>query len=77
MCILRLSLVSNLCEHQTKAVFEQKLIVGWGEHKMVFDESVFRVYCDEGDWGLNFLSAVFCRAFISNPEKYFSCRLVM
>ena len=71
MCILRLSLVSNLCEHQTKAVFEQKLMVGGGELKMVFDESVFRVYCDGGDWGLNFLSVVFCRAFISNLANIF------
>jgi len=33
---------SNLCEHQTKAVFDLKLMVGWGEHKVVLDESGFR-----------------------------------
>ena len=66
-----LLLVSKLCEDQTKAVFDLKLMVGGGEHKMVFEESVFRVYCDGGDWGLNFQSVVFCRAFISNPARIF------
>ena len=31
-------------------------MVGWGEHKVVLDESGFRVYCGSVDWGLNFLS---------------------
>ena len=58
MCNLRLLRVSNLCEHQTKAVFDLKLIVGWGEHKVVVNEGGFIVYSVEVDWGLNFLSAV-------------------
>ena len=58
MCNLRLLRVSNLCEHQTKAVFDLKLIVGWGEHKVVVNEGGFRVYSVEVDLGLNFLSAV-------------------
>ena len=39
----RLCRASNLCEHRTKAVFELKLMVGWGEHKVVVDEGGFRV----------------------------------
>ena len=39
-----------------KAVFELKLMVGWGEHKVVLDEGGFRPYCVGVDWGLNFLS---------------------
>ena len=31
-------------------------MVGWGEHKVVLDESGCRVYCDGGDCALNFLS---------------------
>ncbi len=58
MCNLRLLRVSNLCEHQTKAVFDLKLIVGWGEHKVVVNEGGFRVYSVEVDFSLNFLSAV-------------------
>ena len=58
MCNLRLLRVSNLCEHQTKADFDLKLIVGWGEHKVVVNEGGFRVYSVEVDLGLNFLSAV-------------------
>ena len=42
LCICRLLRVSNLCEHQTKAVFDLKLMVGWGEHEVVLDESGFR-----------------------------------
>ena len=30
LCNFRLFRASYLCEHQTKAVFGQKLIVGWG-----------------------------------------------
>ena len=46
---------TNLCEHQTKAVFDLKLMVGLGEHKVVLDESGFSAYCFDVDWGLNFL----------------------
>ena len=49
MCNFRLLRVSNLCEHQTKAVFGLKLMVGGGEHKVVLDKSGFRVYSDEVD----------------------------
>ena len=55
MCILRLSRVSNLYEHQTKAVFDLKLMVGWVYHKMVFDESGFRAYTLRVGGRLNFL----------------------
>ena len=44
MCNFRLFLASNLCEHQTKAAFDLKLMVGWGEHKVIFDKSGFRAY---------------------------------
>jgi len=33
---------SNLCEHQTKAVFDLKLMVGGSEHKVVLDQGGFR-----------------------------------
>ena len=56
MCIFRLFRVSNLCAHQTKAVFDPKLMVGWGEHKVVPDESGFRAYCVDVDWVLKFIS---------------------
>ncbi len=56
LCIFRLVRASNLCEYQTKAVFGLKLIFGWGEHKGVLNESGFRAYCVEVDWGLSFLS---------------------
>ena len=56
LCIFRLVRVSNLCEHQTKAAFDLKLMVGGGEHKVVLDESGLRVYCVDVSWGLNFLS---------------------
>ena len=58
MCIFRLLRVSNLCEYQTSAVFDQKLMIGWGEHKGVLNESGFRECSAEADWGLNFLSVV-------------------
>ncbi len=48
--------VTNLCEHQTKAVVDLKLMVGLGEHKVVLDESGFSAYCFDVDWGLNFCS---------------------
>jgi len=48
--------ISNLCENQTKAVFDLKLMVGGGEHEVVLDESGFCAYCGDVDWGLNFLS---------------------
>ena len=51
-----LLLVSKLCEDQTKAVFDLKLMVGGGEHKGVLDEGGFWVYSADVDWGLNFLS---------------------
>ena len=38
-CIFRLLRASNLCEHRTKVVLELKLMVGWGEHKVVLDKS--------------------------------------
>ena len=56
LCIFRLLRVSNLCEHRTKVVFELKLMVGWGEHKVVLDKRGFRGYCVGVDLGLNFLS---------------------
>jgi len=49
VCILRLLRASNLCEHQTKAVFGLKQMVGGGEHKVVLDEGSFRVYYVEVD----------------------------
>ena len=33
-------------------------MVGWGEHKVVFDESGFSAYNVDVDWGLNFLSVL-------------------
>ena len=56
MCNFWLLRVSNLCEHQTSAVFDQKLMVGLGEHKVVLDESGFRECSADADWGLNSLS---------------------
>ena len=58
MCNFRLVRVSNLCEHRTKAGFDLKFMVGGGEHKVVLDESGFRVNYVYVDWGLNFLSFV-------------------
>ena len=54
--ISRLLRVSNLCEHQTTAVIDLKLMVGWGEHKVVLDESEFSACRVDVAWGLNFLS---------------------
>ena len=31
-------------------------MVGWGEHKVVPDESGFRAYCVDVDWVLKFIS---------------------
>ena len=42
MCIFRLLRASNLCEDQTKAVFDPKLMVGGVQRKVVLDESGFR-----------------------------------
>ena len=56
VCNFRLCRASNLCEHQTIAVFDLQLMVGRGEHKGVVDEGGFRVYCVDMDWGLNFVS---------------------
>ena len=44
VCSFRLLSVSNLCEHQTEAVFDLKLMVGWVWHKVVLDKSVFKLY---------------------------------
>jgi len=56
VCISHLLRASNLCEHQTRAVFGLKLMVGGGEHKVVLDESGFSAYRVNVDWGLDFLS---------------------
>ncbi len=42
--MFRMLRVSNLREHQTKAVFDLKLIVGWGEHKVVLGKIGCRAY---------------------------------
>ena len=39
-----LSRVLNLSKNRMKTVFDLKLMVGLGEHKVVLDESGFRVY---------------------------------
>ena len=54
LCIFDLLRVSNLCEHRAKAAFDLKLMIGWGEHKVVLDESGFSAYRISVDWGLNF-----------------------
>ena len=56
LCNFLLFRVSNLSEHRTKAVIDQKLMVGWGEHKVVLEESGFRAYSAVVDCGWNFLS---------------------
>jgi len=56
VCILCLLRGSNLCDNQTNAVFKLKLIVGWGEHKVVPDKSGIRAYRVDMDWGLNYPS---------------------
>jgi len=56
VCILRLLRGSNFCDNQTNAVFDLKLIVGWGEHKGVHDKSGIRAYRVDMDWGLNYPS---------------------
>ncbi len=33
-------------------------MIGWGEHKVVLDESGFSAYRIDVDWGLNFLSVI-------------------
>ena len=61
----------NLCEHQTKAVFGLKLTAGWGEHKVVLDESGCRACCVRGGWGLEFLFILwlfYLRFWISLPS---------
>ena len=58
LCISHLLRASNLCEHQTITVFDLKLMVGGGEHKVVLDESGFSAYRVDVDWGLNFLFAL-------------------
>ena len=62
LCNFRLLRASSLCEHQTKAVFDLKLMVGWGEHKVVLDKSRFRIFYVEVDWGMNFPSVLLLRA---------------
>ena len=72
--------VSNLCEHRTEAVFELKSKVGGGEHKVVLDESGFRAYSADVDWGLNFLSvngssstSRWLEAFLTSARGRYSC----
>ena len=55
MCIFRLLRVSNLCEYRTNAVVDLKSMVGWGEHKVVLDESGFSGCCFDVDWVLSFV----------------------
>ena len=50
---------------EKKAVFDQKLMVGWGLEKVVLDESGFSAYRVGADRGLNFLSV---RAIMSVPS---------
>ena len=54
-------------------------MVGGSEHKVVLDESGFRAYCGDVDWGSNFLSVIFCRAFISNRQLFFlqACHVII
>ena len=78
LCIFRLVRVSNLCEHQTKAAFDLKLMVSWGEHKVVLDESGFSAYRVRVDWGLNFLSVRMAMLFAGRlfiPASGASCLL--
>ena len=56
VCIPRLLRASNLCEHRTKVVFGLELMVGGGEHKVVFEKRGFSAYRVDVAWGLNFLS---------------------
>ena len=58
VCISHFLRASNLCEHQTRAVFGLKLMVGGGEHKVVLDESGCRANSGDVAWGLNFLSVL-------------------
>ena len=72
LCIFWLLRVSNLSKNQTKAVFDLKLMVGWGEHKVVLDKSWFRVYYIEVIWGLNCLSVALPwrgTAAVQNPAE--------
>ncbi len=59
MCNFRLLRVSSLFEHQTYEVFDLKLLVGGGEHKVVLYKSGCRAYRGYVGWGLNFLSVIF------------------
>ena len=45
----------KFCEHRSKAVFDLKFMVGWGEPKVVLDESGFSGYCFDVDWVLSFV----------------------
>ena len=64
LCNFHFLRVSNLYVHRTKAVFDQKLIVGGVQHKVVLDESGFSAYRVEVDWGLNFLSVSSCCGYM-------------
>ncbi len=44
-------------------------MVGWGEHKVVLDESGFRAYCVEADRGLKVLSVVGFFSRKDNPDN--------
>ena len=54
VCNFRLLRVSNLCEHHTKVVFDLKLLVGGGEHKVVLDKRGFSAFCVGVDCSLNY-----------------------
>ena len=43
-----------------KSGLRTQVMVGWGEHKVVFDKSGFRTYCLGMAWRLNFLSGALC-----------------
>ena len=49
--------------------FDLKLMVGGAQHKVVLDESGFRGYCVDGDWGLKFPSVAVYVAF-AFPENF-------
>ena len=45
-------------------------MVGWGEHKVVLDESGFSAYRVDVDWGLNFLPSTLVVATWANEEGH-------
>ena len=58
LCIFRVLRVSNLCEHHTKAVFDLKLMVGGGEHKVVLEFGGMWVDYPEVQESLNFVFVI-------------------